>query len=117
MTVDEYIANQSSPQKEILEELRKIVLKTFPGMVEEMKMGVPWYEGKFYIVGLRDHVNMGFCYNKMLEKYQKELEGKGQYMRHRKFRSLDDIDENLLIDLMKAVQEGYVDPHPKKVSS
>jgi hypothetical protein len=43
----------------------------------------------------------------MLEKFQKELEGKGQYMRHRKFRSLDDIDEKLLVKLMKAVKEGF----------
>jgi hypothetical protein len=113
MTVNEYIAKQPSPQKEILEELRKIILESNPGIGEEMKMGVPWYAGKFYIVALRDHVNMGFSYNKMLEKYQKELEGKGAYMRHRKFRSQDDIDEKLLIELMEAVQEGYVEPHPK----
>jgi hypothetical protein len=113
MTVDEYIVKQPSPQRAILEELRRIILKANTGIGEEMKMGVPWYEGKFYIVGLRDHVNMGFSYSKMLEKYQKELEGKGQYMRHRRFRSLDDIDEKLLVELMKAVKEGYSDPHPK----
>ena len=50
----------------------------------------------------------------LLEKYQDELEGKGQYMRHIKFFSVDDIDEKKLVKLMKMTKEGYRDPHPKK---
>lgn len=78
-----------------------------------MKMGAMWYEGKFYLAGMKDHVNMGFAYNKMLERYKKKLEGKGQYMHHRKFRTLADIDEKMLTELMKVVKEGYKDPHTK----
>ncbi len=111
MTVDDYIEKQPSPQKDILQKLRKIILKANPGIVEEMKMGVPWYEGKFYLVGLKDHVNMGFAHNKMLEKYQNQLEGKGQYMRHIKFHTLKDINEKQLKLLMQAVQAGYKNPH------
>ena len=114
MNVDTYIEKHASPQKEILANLRKIILKTVPGIHEEIKMGVPWYEGKFYLVVLKDHVNMGFAYNNLLEKYQNQLEGKGQYMRHIKFHSLADINEEKLTNLMKATKEGYVDPHPKK---
>ena len=114
MSVDNYIKKQLSPQKEILQDLRKLILKTIPEIFEEMKMGVPWYEGKFYLVSLKDHVNMGFAYNNLLEKYQEELEGKGKYMRHIKFFSLNDIDEKKLIKLIKATKKGYQDPHPKK---
>lgn len=113
MNVVEYISSQHSPQKEILQELREIILKANKGIFEEMKMGAIWYEGKFYLAVLKDHVNMGFAYNKMLGEYQNDLEGKGQYMRHRKFRTLDDIDEKLLTNLMKAVKEGYKDPHSR----
>ena len=91
MSVDEYIKKQKSPQKEILQRLRNLILKTVPGIVEEIKMGVPWYEGKFYLASLKDHVNLGFAYNKMLAKYKGQLEGKGKYMRHIKFFSLKDI--------------------------
>lgn len=112
--VSAYIKKQPPPQKEILHQLRKIILTTLPNTHEEIKMGVPWFEGKFYLVGLKDHVNMGFCYNKMLAKYQKELEGKGAYMRHIKFFSEKDIDEAKLVKLIKATKEGYVNPHPKK---
>lgn len=111
--VNAYIEEQLSPQREILVLLRKLILKTVPKIHEEMKMGVPWYEGKFYLVGLKDHVNMGFAYNSLLEKYQDELEGRGKYMRHIKFFSPNDIDEKKLIRLMKTTKEGYKDPHAK----
>jgi len=114
MLVDEYIKGQQSPQKGILQRLRKLILKTVPGIVEEMKMGVPWYEGKFYLVSLKDHVNMGFAYNSLLAEYQERLEGKGKYMRHIKFFSTNDIKEEELVKLIKATKEGYKDPHPKK---
>lgn len=104
ITVDEYIAKHSSPQKEILQSLRELILKTIPGISEEMKMGVPWYEGKFYLVGLKDHVNLGFAFNSMLEKYKDELEGKGEYMRHLKFFAPEDIDEKKLAILMRATK-------------
>ncbi|MFC1711636.1 DUF1801 domain-containing protein [Patescibacteria group bacterium] len=114
MQVNDYIKKQKPPQKEILIKLRKIILKTIPNINEEMKMGVPWYECKFYLVSLKDHVNMGFAYNHILAKYQAELEGKGKYMRHIKFFSLNDINEQKLIKLIKATKKGYKDPHPKK---
>ena len=114
MVVDEYINKQAHPQKEILVQLRKIILKTVPGIVEEMKMGVSWYEGKFYLVALKDHVNLGFAYDQSLEKYQNQLEGKGKYMRHIKFFSPKDIDPKKLIPFIKATKKGYQEPHSKK---
>ena len=59
--VELYIRKQMSPQKEIVRRVRKIILRTFPDIKEEMKMGVPWYEGKLYVAALRDHANLGFC--------------------------------------------------------
>lgn len=109
--VDDYINKQPSPQKEILTSLRKLILKTVPKITEEVKMGVPWYEGKFYLVGLRNSVNMGFGYSNALGKYQKELKGKGKYMRHIKFFTIKDINEALLTKLIKATKQGYKDPH------
>jgi uncharacterized protein YdhG (YjbR/CyaY superfamily) len=47
--IDEYIEKQKSPLKEICNQLRKIIFKTFPNIKEEMKWGVPSYgEGKYY---------------------------------------------------------------------
>ena len=66
--VDNYIEKQKSPQKEILQKVREIILKTFPEIKEDFWVGVPWYDRKCYIVGLKDHVNIGFCIDGLSEK-------------------------------------------------
>jgi hypothetical protein len=103
--VEEYIEKQKSPQKEICHELRTIILKTFPDIKEEMKMGVPWYEGKYYIVALKDHVNLGFSLMGLSKKELKLFEGGGKTMKHIKFYSLKEIDEKKIIKLMKLIKK------------
>ena len=102
--VNQYIEKQKSPQREILQKLRKIILRTFPKIKEEMKMGVPWY-GKYYLVALKDHVNIGFCIGGLSEKEQDLFEGKGKMMRHLKVFSLKEIDEKKMIKLLKLVEK------------
>jgi hypothetical protein len=104
--VDKYINKFDGEKKKILKKLRAIILKTRPELKEEFKMGVPWYSGLFYLVGLKDHVNMGFSFGG-LKKHEKELEGKGKYMRHIKFFSSKDIDEKKLIRLIKLTKKSH----------
>ncbi len=106
MTVIEYIDKQKSPQKGILKRLRKIIKATFPKTKEEMRWGVPVFEdGKFYIVGLGDSVNIGFAINGLTKAEIDNFQGKGKTMRHLKFKSLDEIDEKKIIKLLKMVQK------------
>lgn len=109
--VEAYIKKQKSPQKEILKKLRKIILKTFPKINEEMRVGVPCYGctekhacGKYYIVALRDHVNMGFSLKGLAKKQIALFDGTGKTMKHIKFFSLKDIDEKKIVKLMKLIQ-------------
>ena len=104
MKVDDYIKKQKSPQKEILQKLRKIILKKLK-VEEKMTYGVPWYEGKYYLVALKDHVNLGVSVKGMLKKDMKNFEGKGKLMRHKKFFSLKDINEKEVVKLLKMVKE------------
>ena len=101
----EYIEKQKSPQKEIVQRLRDIIVKTVPDVKEEFKLGVPWYEGKFYIVALKDHVNVGFSVKGLSEKEMALFEGKGKMMRHLKFYSLEDVDKERVEHLLKLVAE------------
>lgn len=101
--ITEYIEAQPSPQKEILRRIRSLIRNTLPGIEEEFKMGVPWYEGKFYLVGLKDHVNIGFCIDKLSRAELAPFEGRGKLMRHIKIRSLEEIDRKKLIPLLKLV--------------
>ena len=103
-TVVDYLKKQKFPQKEICTKLRKLILKTFPKITEEMKVGVPWY-GKFYIVGLKDHVNLGFSINGLSKSEQDKFEGKGKLMRHLKFFTVKDIDEKKIVKLLKLVMK------------
>jgi hypothetical protein len=104
--VDVYIDKQKSPQKEICRRLRGIILATFPGIREEMKLGVPWYEGKYYVVALKDHVNLGFSLKGLSKEEMKLFEGGGKTMKHIKVRSLSEIDEKKIIQLLKVVDKS-----------
>ncbi|MFH1470446.1 MAG: DUF1801 domain-containing protein [Candidatus Micrarchaeota archaeon] len=103
-TVDSYIGKQESPQKEICLELRKIILGALPGVKEEMKMGVPWYGGKCYIVSLKDHVNIGFCLEGLSKEETSLLEGNGKMMRHIKVFSQGEIDRKKISRLLEALR-------------
>ncbi|MBU0527789.1 DUF1801 domain-containing protein [Candidatus Micrarchaeota archaeon] len=106
MEVKEYIEKQKSPRKEILKRLRKIIKATFPKTKEEMRWGVPVFEdGKFYVVGLKDSVNLGFSVQGLTKKEMDNFQGKGKTMRHLKFKSLEEIDEKKIVKLMKMVQK------------
>jgi hypothetical protein len=112
MNVDDYIKKQKSPQKEICQRLRTIILTTYPEINEEMKVGVPCYSstkeepcGKFYIAALKDHVNLGFSLKELTKQQQGLFEGSGKTMKHIKVYSLEEIDEKKIIMLLKIVKQ------------
>nr|MDO8082965.1 DUF1801 domain-containing protein [Candidatus Freyarchaeota archaeon] len=102
--VDSYLEKQKSPQKEICQKLREIIFKTIPNVKEEMKWGVPTYaDGKYYIIALKDHVNLGFSLKGLSREEQKLLEGSGKTMKHIKIRSLKEIEEKRIAELLERV--------------
>jgi hypothetical protein len=104
--VTDYIRKQKSPQKEICQHLREIILSTYPDIEEKIWVGVPWYEGRYYIVALKNHVNLGFTIKGLSEKELELFEGKGKTMRHRKFYSVEDIDEKQIVTLLKVAEKA-----------
>jgi len=108
MDVDSYIKEQKSPQREIIQRLRAVIRKTCPGIKEELKNGVPWY-GRYYLVGLKDHVNMGFSISGLPEKEMGLFEGKGKLMRHLKFYSVADVDEKRITELIRIARKSRCD--------
>ena len=74
-----------------------------------MKWGVPVFaDGKFYIASLKNHVNLGFSIDGLNEKEIALFEGSGKTMRHIKIKSLQDINEEKLIMLIKLVNEKAI---------
>lgn len=102
--VSKYIEKQKSPQREICQKLRGIILAAHPAISEEIKWGVPTYgNGKYYIVALKDHVNLGFSLKGLSKDEQASLEGSGKKMKHIKIRSVEEIDEKRIIELLRLV--------------
>lgn len=102
--VAKYIEKQKSPQKEICLELREIIFKTFSGIKEEIKWGVPAYaDGKYYIVALKDHVNLGFSLKGLSKEEQELFYGSGKTMKHIEIRSLKEINKEKIVKLLKLV--------------
>jgi hypothetical protein len=109
--VEAYIGKQNSPQKERCQKLRSLIHETLPGIKEEMKWGVPTFgDGKFYIVALKDHVNLGFSLKGLSEEEVGLLEGDGKTMRHIEIAQEKDIDTQKIVDLLRLVHsksEGF----------
>ena len=104
--VEDYIRKQKSPQNEICQKLREIIRTTYPDIKEKMWVGVPWYEGRYYIVALKDHVNLGFAITGLSEKELDLFEGKGRTMRHIKIYSIEDINEQQIVKLLKVAEKA-----------
>ena len=93
-------------KKEICLRLRGLILKTFPDAREEMKWGVPTFgNGKFYIVALKDHVNLGFSLKGLSKEEIGLFQGSGKTMKHIKISSLRNIEEEKIVKLLKVVKE------------
>ena len=104
--VDDYINKQPSPQREICQRLRELILKTLPGVKEEMMWGVPVFGGgKFYIGAFKKNVNLGFAIQGLSKEELALFEGGGKMMRHIKVRTVEDIDEEKIAGLLKLVDK------------
>jgi len=107
--VTEYIEKQESPQKEILQEIRRIIHEILAIPEEKMRWGVPTFAGgKFYIVALRNHVNVGFAITGLNKNELSLFEGTGKTMRHIKIPTLCDIDKKKLVGLIKMVDKKSI---------
>jgi hypothetical protein len=106
--IDDYINQQASPQKETCQKLRSLILQTFPGVKEEMKWGVPAFaDGKFYIVALKDHVNLGFSIKGLGKEDIALFDGGGKTMKHIEVDKLENIDEKRIIELLELVDKKH----------
>ena len=104
--VDTYIKNQKSPQKEILQKVRRIFQNTLPNCQEKTAWGVVTFaSGKFYIAAMKNRVHVGFAITGLSEDEISMFEGNGKTMRHIKIPTLESIDEKRLVKMIKMVNE------------
>jgi hypothetical protein len=107
--VNAYIDKQKSPQKEILQKVRKIFHETLPNCEEKMAWGVVTFaSGKFYIAAMKNRVHVGFATTGLSKDEISLFEGNGKTMRHIKIPTLESIDENRLVKLIKIVDKKAI---------
>ena len=101
--VDQLLKTYDPHVRELAQKLRRLVKKTLPGAAETVKWGIPVYilDGKnlAWIVGYKDHADLGFFVGAKLDS--KLLEGTGKGIRHIKVRNEDDIKEAEFVRLLK----------------
>ncbi len=104
--VKQYIEKQDSPKKDICRKLHKIIIKTFPSVKDEMKWGVPTFDnGNYYVVAVKDHVNLGFSKKGLSKEEIKLFDGTASTTVHIEIKTLKDIDEKRIVKLLKMTKK------------
>jgi hypothetical protein len=101
-----YVRDDNPELCEVVRALRSFVKGSVPGTKETVNAwGIPTFEAKdpfcFYMVG-KNHVTFGFHYGTSLEDPQGLLEGTGKNIRHVKLRSLEELKQRGLRELVQA---------------
>ena len=103
---DAYIEKQKSPQKEILQELRRMFRETLPNCKEEMRWGVVTFgDGKFYVAAMKNRVHVGFAITGLSNEEMSLFEGNGKTMRHIKISTIESIHKKNLPKLIRLVDQ------------
>src|ERR1700722_21030887 len=129
-TIDDYgtfedaIANASDHAKELASQLRKLVARVRPGVVE-----VPWPKMRMasygvgpkkktehfcYISAQKDDVNLGFYYGAELPDPEELLQGTGKLLRHVKIREPKAIGGRALRRLLEVAAKHRMPARPSE---
>lgn len=104
--VEGYIEKQQPQLKEIILRVRELFFKTLANCTEKKTWGVITLgNDKFYIAAMKDRVHVGFSINGLKPEEIALFEGSGKTMRHIKIHTVDDIDGEKLVKLIKMVDK------------
>ena len=105
-----YILNQIEPYKSILLHLQILIEHTFVEAHMEYKWSIPcYYVGTrpiCYLNQSKDYVDVGFWHSAHLTKYTEYLiSDNRKVVKSMRYKSLDDIDDVLFINILKEVEK------------
>ncbi len=101
-----YVRDDHPELREVARALRSFVKKTVPGAKETVNAwGIPTFEAPhpfcFYMAG-KNHVTFGFHFGTSLKDPGSLLEGTGKNIRHVKLRTVADLEQKSLRELVLA---------------
>ena len=107
-----YVRDENPELRKVVRGLRSFVKKCVPGTKETVNAwGIPTFVRKdpfcFFMVG-KKHVTFGFHSGTSLDDPEGLLEGTGKSIRHVKLRTVEDVEQKGLKNLVQAAgrQEG-----------
>ena len=103
--VEPWIEKLKPDQRAIAEKLHRIVLGAIPGMISELKWGMPCYSMAgmvCFIMAAKKHVSFGFYKGAKLMDPKGLLSGSGKGIRSLKLQSLNEIPASDLKGFVKA---------------
>ena len=101
-----YIVNQQEPFRGILLHLQVVIETTVPEVYLKYKYQIPFYDIKgkpfCYLNQSKDYVDVGFWHANHLTVHLDKMTTAGRkMMRSLRYRSLAEINEGILIDVLK----------------
>ena len=101
-----YILDQPEPFRSILLHLQLIIERTIPGVSLHYKYKIPFYylDGKpfCYLNQSKNYVDVGFWMAAHMTIHQEHMTKKGRKkIKSLRYFTLEDIDENILMDVLK----------------
>ncbi len=101
-----YVRDENPDLRKVARGLRSFVKKTVPDTRETVNAwGIPTFEAPdpfcFYMAG-KNHVTFGFHFGTSLNDPENLLEGTGKNIRHVKLRTLADLEQKSLRELVLA---------------
>jgi hypothetical protein len=106
--VSGFISQSPAEQREIMEEVRKIIHDTVKDVQEEFKWSRPVFRKASdfaYFKTAKGYVTLGFFQSQKLDDPDGLLEGTGKDMRHIKLRKPEDVDTELLKKWVRILAE------------
>ena len=102
---DDYMDDQTAPNRAIIRALRKFVKRIAPKLTETVKWGNGCWVGESgpvaYVYAATGYMQFGFFYGSLLRDPLGLLEGAGKYVRHIKVHKPSDIDDRAFAALLK----------------
>ncbi|MCK8480141.1 DUF1801 domain-containing protein [Psychroserpens algicola] len=105
-----YILEQPEPYKSILMHLQLLIEHTFPEAELKYKWRIPCYYVNSrpicYLNQSKDYVDVGFWHSAHLTQYTEFMVSeKRKVVKSMRYKTLDDIDDQLFINILKEVEK------------